>query len=228
MTSPARKEPSVNELKKRLSDATLRWRDAELKVHELEELRKQKLPAIPEKLDFRNITRPGGITIVNIFIEHTTCPWLLFGQSYLRQGQSHNQGRWRLGAYLEGATDFEHDSAHAIDIPLIGVEIENAEYGVTTLKAWIDPTPRYSEHFNVPPKGYDPRKHPEAEKCSVCKGKKGEDDEPHIIVPEGFYCSPENPELFKQLRGLQVEITIGSEAGASIKHWLKWEAKLEP
>jgi hypothetical protein len=212
-------------MKERLDERTRLWRDSEEKVHELEELRKVKLPEFPQKLDFRKITRPGSITTVNVTIDYTRCPWLLFGQCYLRQNDGANKGNWRLGAYLADATDFEHDSAHALSFPLIGVHVTAADYGTTHIQGWIDPQPRWSEDFCIPPKGYDPRKHPDAEMCPQCKGKKGSENQRHIMVPEGFYSPPKNPELFKQMRGLKVEIDIGPKS--NVDYWLKWEAKRE-
>jgi len=127
-------------------------------------------------------------------------PWLDFGELQLR-----NEGRicW-LAAYLSnGVTDFEHDSAYALRLPIIGLRFEAIMYHTTYITAWVDPDG--TEDFNVPRPGYNPAKHPESVMCNseYCVR------EPHIIVPQGFYVPPFDEELFEAVRGKKLEITVG-------------------
>ncbi len=155
-------------------------------------------------IDLSKITRDAG----KIFTEVRLCDganlflWIKFSQCYLRK---FNDERWCLGAYLRSATDFEHDSAHALSLSLIGINFESIDYGLTRFSGWIKPDS--SEHFRVPTPGYNPLKHPETEKCSEdhCQSKENR----HVIVPENFYVPPENTELFKLVRGRRVEVVTG-------------------
>jgi hypothetical protein len=97
------------------------------------------------------------------------------------------------------ATDFEHDSAYALSLPLIGLEFQGVHYHQTQIRAWVGVNP---EHFHVPLPGYDPTKHPKAVVCTNCPKK-------HPIVPEGFYFPPFERELFKKIRGREVLIKVG-------------------
>src|SRR3989344_2568669 len=104
-----------------------------------------------EFTDLSNITRYSdkARTVVTIQPDfrgfNEAFKWLEFGQAQLR-----NEGRicW-LGAYLtEGVSDFEHDSAHALRLPLIGLQFEHLWYQNTHFKAWVDPN--NPDDFRVP------------------------------------------------------------------------------
>jgi hypothetical protein len=158
--------------------------------------------------DLRAVTRESEryLTRVKLYHDHfRSKEWFIMGQARLtKQARENGPSRWTFDAYLaEGATDFEHDSAYAIRMGLIGVEFKSIYYGHTEVVAVIDPID--FDGFCVPPPGYNPMKLPDAEKCEDdhCKG------EPHIIVPEGHYVPPNDAELFKKVRGRFIEITFG-------------------
>jgi hypothetical protein len=168
-----------------------------------------------ETTDLRKITRHSNLCLTVVYIQddsdNSTRPrftWITCGQSCLVTYRDHPDGRWVLKAYLSGgATDFEHDSAYAFRLPLVGVQFEGVDYQQTRLNAWVDPTLRSEfelTSFRVPRPGYNPMKHPDAVKCKDkrCGGK-------HIIVPEGFYAgAPFDSELYNHVKGRQVNILI--------------------
>lgn len=160
-------------------------------------------PDLPAAADLRPITRSSDrlVTRVQLNIDFNKSDWLLFGMSDLRFHE--NLKQWSLQAYLDGgATDFEHDSAYAIRLPLVGLHFDSLFYHQPRFTAWVDATnPR---DFNVPTAGYDPRKMEGAHRCKTCTGK-----ESHVIVPEDFYVPPFDPALFNMVKGQRVEITIG-------------------
>lgn len=142
--------------------------------------------------------------------------WLTFGECELRTDSKRSA---RLEAHLKGSTcDFEHDTAWALRLPLIGLQL--ADVGVwhsrTHFTAWVDPDAGGSmPDFHVPRPGYNPMAHPEAEICDgiydekkrkYCKWNEGKK---HIIVPEGFYVPPFDRELYEVVRGKRVEISTG-------------------
>ena len=125
-------------------------------------------------------------------------------QEWLHLGAVSLTERGILNARMDkGATDFEHDSAYACCLPLIGVKMEYIDSHVTILTAWINPQHEpFSPEFNVPPADYNPMEHPDTVMCDQC-------EEPHPIVPEGFYTPPFDEELFEAVRGKKVTIYIG-------------------
>ncbi len=159
-----------------------------------------------ELTDLRSITRDSDTCLTTVYIkmsqEERRVEWLVFGQAQIRI--HHRPSSIWLTAYLkDGATDFEHDSAYALRLPLIGLEFEGVRYHTTMLKAWIDPNEEDEDgDFHVPRPGYNPMELDEAEVCKEC-------EEQHIIVPEDFYVPPFNKELFDLVRGKEVDIRIG-------------------
>lgn len=140
----------------------------------------------------------------------TKLKWLVFGAAMLKQARDNFDGRWFLEAYMKDATDFEHDSALALRLPLIGLRICRVRHQHTIMAAWVDPNEDVSSdgrwaEFHVPRAGYDPTKHPEACVCKTgqCKSK------PHPMVPPGFYVPPFDLDLYMAVRGKKVEITLG-------------------
>ena len=126
--------------------------------------------------------------------------WLRFGQvNIVKQ----NRGEvYHLYAYLDKGIDFEHDSAYAVKLPLIGLSFINTLYHVTELCAWVDPNvDREFPDFHVPRPNYDPRKHPDAEKI-----KQGGKE--YIVVPEKFYLPKFDKTLYDLVRGKKVKIQI--------------------
>lgn len=143
--------------------------------------------------------------------------WLTFGECELRVDGK--RGSARLEAHLKGSTcDFEHDTAWALKLPLIGLKLD--EMGVwrsrTHFTAWVDPDAGGDmPSFHVPRPGYNPMAHKDIEICDgiyderkkkYCKWNEGKK---HIIVPEGFYVPPFDAELYEAVRGKRVEISTG-------------------
>jgi len=170
-----------------------------------------------EPLDFRPICRDvdkHGLR-VSVRDPHTAAivTWIEAGESDLRS--SNDRTQWdltaRLGPSEEGhtvPTDFEHDSAYAFCLPLIGVRFDMAMGHNMIFTAWINPR---TESFGVPPADYDPRKHPRTTMCTdkdCIEGPLEHGFGPHMIVPEGFYIPEHNAKLFEQMRGLKVEIVF--------------------
>jgi hypothetical protein len=166
-------------------------------------------PALPRGipyLDFTRITRDATKvrTTVTLDASGGRVPWILCGMADLRVW-SEPKRKWRLSAYLKaGTTDFEHDSAYAFCLPLVGVTFESIYYGVTTAVAWIGGDDDAECDFRVPGPGYDPLTLPGTVRCSSCRGKNS-----HAIVPEHHYQPPPEPGLFALVRGCRVEIVTG-------------------
>jgi hypothetical protein len=142
-----------------------------------------------------------------LFTDYERSVWIQLGEIMLRQRDSHNRGVWKLGAYLQNCTDFEHDAAWLLKIDLVGVEFTAVEYGLTHFQGYIKADDE--DDFRVGNADYNPIIDP---KTKACKGTQKEycrRGEPHLIVPEGFYLPPENPDLFNIVRGRRVEVTTG-------------------
>jgi hypothetical protein len=163
----------------------------------------------PERTDLRAVCRRSDtcITTVHLCLEsdRRDFEWLVLGEAQLESGR---RGRGRmLKAYLTtGVTDFEHDSAYALQLPLIGVELDAVYYHSTHLVGYVDPElGSFTPSFHVPRPGYNPMDHEDAFECDEGHCKK----DPHIIVPEDHYVPPFDKELFEAVRGKRVEIHIG-------------------
>lgn len=165
-----------------------------------------KMTKTVELTDLSSITRNPHQSLTTIYIEtemRRLEKWLAFGETNI----SSDRNGTLLSAFLqEGVTDFEHDSAYALRLPLIGLTIDMVRYSTCVLTAWIDPND--SHNFAVPPPGYNPMNDPQAEQCSseYCK-------DPHIIVPEHLYVPLFDQELYEAVRGKKVEIRIGPNYG---------------
>lgn len=159
----------------------------------------EKTQPIPT-LDLRPITRSTDFCSLEVRLHwdwDLNFVWIRAGQASLRL--DHSRFKY-LHAYLPvGVTDFEHDSAYAFRLPLVGIELKDLSYHQTEIQAYIDAN--NPEDFHIPPPDYNPMKHP---KSFTCKDKGCEKH--HIIVPEGFYCPPRDPELFEKVKGKRVEI----------------------
>jgi hypothetical protein len=79
-------------------------------------------------------------------------------------------------------------------------------YGRVSILAWIAGE---EDDFRVPPVGYGKllKNHPETVICKECR-KRDKDMPHHMLVPPGFYVPPKQPELYAQMVGRCVEITI--------------------
>lgn len=172
--------------------------------------------------DLRGICRERDRCVARVdFMDdygHKRVPWIITGQAQFRAESESGRrpGEYRFEAYLDNATDFEHDSAYAIRLPLVGVQFVSGYYHTMTFVALVDPSPvgqEFGNDFGVPRAGYDPRKHPDAQ---TCRDKRcHEEDEggkvrkSHIIVPQGFYVPPYDRELHEFARARRVEVTFG-------------------
>jgi hypothetical protein len=134
--------------------------------------------------------------------EHTE--WLRLGEVQLGRitDRSGELPFWILSAFLaRNATDGEHDSAHAIRLPLIGVCLDSVIYHATQILAVVHPGADENQ-FRVPRPGYDPFIN--AVRCRDCKGKAS-----HQIVEN--YLPPYDDELFRIVAGLEVQIVISQD-----------------
>lgn len=162
-----------------------------------------------EKTDIRGITRMSDRMLTTVELGHRQekrIEWLILGQCQVNYNEPTKT--WALEARMtSGVTDFEHDSAYALRLPLIGLTFEAVYYHQTKLNAWVDPEfdRHEGDNFRVPLPGYNPMEHPRATKCkdSHCESKG------HVIIPEGFWLPPFNKALFDAVRGRQVTISIG-------------------
>ncbi len=156
-----------------------------------------------EHLDLRSITRHSdslqcSIDIVGRDANYRTTRfnWIICGAASIQNEERACNINARMNA-----TDFEHDSIYAFRISLIGLKyLFTSDHG-SAFEAYVNPD---TDDFRIPPVGYNPEK---AEGAFSCEDKECEDK--HIIVPEGFYVPPLNPELFKKAAGKKLDIYIG-------------------
>lgn len=158
-----------------------------------------------ELLDLRSITRSSNIarTTIGIYMGarwegyDAFNPWIEMGVCEIR-----NEGNlcWISARLDYGVTDIEHDAPYALRLPLIGLQFSSVYNHYTVLKAYIDPN--NSDEFHVPEPGYNPAAHKDIYECTSC-------EKPHIMVPEEYYVPPVNKELYKKIRGCEVDIRIG-------------------
>lgn len=159
-----------------------------------------------EYTNLNDITRNSDVAITLVTIQpdyrkfREAFRWLEFGEAELRNDE---RICWLDARLTAGVTDFEHDSAHALRLPLIGLTFQHLWYQNAYFKAWVNPND--PDGFRVPRAGYNPMKLPDAYTCEsdYCK------EEPHIVVPEGYYCPPYDEELYEAVRGAELEIIIG-------------------
>jgi hypothetical protein len=154
-------------------------------------------------LDLRSVTRDSDKTECRILLQdhprHPASPWIILGQVLIRLDRHLPLLMARAKA---GVTDFEHDSAYVLRIPLIGVKLLEVDHEVE-LEAYIHPGKEGRDDFLVPVDGYDPEKLEGATICEECEEK-------HVIVPEGYYAGPPfNQDLHEELRGRRIIIRIG-------------------
>ena len=183
--------------------------------------RQAREDACPVKeTDLLSLSRGTDKSRSYVYLEwdwETRIKWLTFGQATLRTNDRRD-GRWTLEARMgHGATDGEHDTAIVLRLPLIGVEFEWADHHQFRFHGYVEPgldAKDRSNGFHVPRPGYDPTKHPKAEMCNgKYDGKKNwckwGDGKKHVIVPEGFYVPPFDPELYKLVAGKRVQLLLG-------------------
>mgnify|MGYP001560155714 CR=1 FL=1 len=165
----------------------------------------------PPLLDLRNCTRGCVTTRTEISISMTGdnrsfSPWILLGRVLIRPDGERGSGKHVVAGRLNGgATDFEHSSAFAFRIPVIGLSCPDyVDDSVVEFNAWVSPVfePRWTE-LRVPSGHYDPFDLPGASICSECDPK-------HLVVPEGYYAGPpHNSALAEIVAGKRIKIQIG-------------------
>jgi hypothetical protein len=157
----------------------------------------------PQRLDLRPMCRHSDKCRTVVRIVPPRFPkieWIVAGESQIRFV---DDGRVaHLLAYLDAATDLEHDSAWILQLPIVGLALRDVHYGTTRLYGWIEADDLGD--FRVPRAGYDPRQHPEVRPCNVewCEGPAG-----HPMVPE--HMPPPNADLHHSMKGRLIEIDIG-------------------
>jgi hypothetical protein len=158
-------------------------------------------------LDLTSISRPGARTSIDVY-GYERRPWIkLHDVSLVQHDNGSRRGTWTLDAYWGGrATDREHDSAHILRLALSGVTLDMVHYGRVSILAWIAGE---EDDFHVPPQGYGEllKNHPDTEICKECR-KRDNTAPLHMMVPPGFYVPPRQPELYAQMVGRRIEITI--------------------
>lgn len=166
-----------------------------------------------QETDLRGISRDSDTCRTTVTVDmgydengrEKLVKWIVAGQGQLDKLDGHRRvQRWWLRSYLDNATDFEHDSAYAFRLPLLAVEFKAVWWHQVHFNALINPNE--PDDFHVPLPGYNPLEHPKTEQCPEerCQGEHA-----HLIVPEGMYVPPFEPELFKLVAGRPVEIVIG-------------------
>lgn len=158
-----------------------------------------------EHIDLRNICRETDLVEVTVsFMDYDSRveTWITLGQASLR---TNGRNGWELYARMD-ATDFEHDSAYVINLPLVGLQLDSVWYNQCNFIAWIDPeSGEFGPNFRVPTSSdYDPRK---LEDTYMCESDRCE--KPHPVIPEKYYQPPFDRKLFEKVRGKKVEISFG-------------------
>lgn len=163
------------------------------------------------KTDLTAITGKSPMfTSVEIVKERGYFEWIVCGETCLNR--TGTDRKWTIGAYLDKATDGDHDTAYAFRFTLIGVEFEFMSSGTSHFVGWIASDEHASENsddqfgtFRVPRNGeYDPLRMKGAQKCDRCKGS-----DKHMFVPDGFYLPPFDRELYEAVKGKQLRIATG-------------------
>lgn len=160
------------------------------------------------RTDLRSITRSSDkiVTVIELVdrYDRRRHTWILCGSVNLRTNDR-RPGDVELTCYLTaGVTDFEHDSAYAFQLPLIGWTFDSIYYSAVSFTAWVHPEIDRMLGFRVPGPGYNPMEDDDIYECK--DGSCAED--PHLMVPEGLYIAPHNPELYEKVKGKKVRITI--------------------
>jgi hypothetical protein len=158
--------------------------------------------------DLRHINRESDLVECTVYISDGDWnhprgdlkKWLVLGQVQLRT----DLHPMELKAYLpEGVTDFEHDSAWAMILPLIGVKFDTVRYHTTILEAYV--APRSLEDFHVPWPGYNPMEMEDATNCDLDRCE----EDPHLMVGEDSYTPYNDSTLYRAVEGRFVRIRIG-------------------
>lgn len=151
-----------------------------------------------QELDLASVTRTENQRYCQISVQDGTSlkkkAWISCGEVSFSEGRAGHTIR----AYLnQDATDFEHDSALAFSIPIIGLTFVHVYNGTVLFRAFIAPPQSHYdwEDFRVPREIIDLK---EATQCDYC-------EDAHPIVE---YLPEANPELYRQLSGREIEIFL--------------------
>jgi hypothetical protein len=179
--------------------------------------KKAKRPGwVPPETDLRGITRRPETcrTVIYLcdYLGHAKWRWIILGEVEFRSHDRNGQ-RHYISAYMSGgATDFEHDSAVAFQLPVLGLKFEGLWHHTAHFSAIVDPLhdeqgdevdDMTNGEFRVPGPGYDPTKLPGATTCDYGQCQ------PHPIVPEGHYLPPHDRKLHEAVAGRYIEIHVG-------------------
>lgn len=156
---------------------------------------------IPQ-LDLRPLTRSSDRVSCIVLIKNDagrTIPWIRMGEVSLRHHEYDNF-HMLASRYTDGVTDFEHDSAWAIQLPIIGLTAPvSFDYSVMRFSGIIPPARSFARYFHVPKEAVSPSKIEGAQLCDRCGMK-------HWIVPR-FVPEP-NIQLNKMMEGEKIEFII--------------------
>lgn len=122
--------------------------------------------------------------------------WLRFGECRIA-----NEGRTCfIGSRLrDGITDFEHDSAYAVHIGLIGLQYKFTDNHVSHFEAFLTTEP---EDIRIYPADFDPAKVKGSSKCDYKGCNK------HLMLPDGYFTPPMY-EFARVVAGKRISITMG-------------------
>lgn len=180
-----------------------------------------KAPWGPTAVDLTNCTRWSKHTrsTIQIFnpVTNQWQEWLVFGEVTIRKEDPFRGCLGMVGARCTaGVTDFEHDSAWAFHIPIMGIQYEQAcEYSCVHVFASIpiDVADRNTyDDLRVPLGPYEPGNLEGARLCKDRHCPRREEGEKggHVIVPEGYYAGPPaDRSLSRMVAGRRIQITIG-------------------
>lgn len=122
--------------------------------------------------------------------------WLKFGACRIT-----NEGRnCFIGSRMrDGITDFEHDSAYAVHISLIGLQYKFTDNHTSHFEAFLTTTP---EDIRIYPADFEPEKVKGSWKCKQSHCDK------HLMLPDGFFTPPMY-EFARVVAGKRISITMG-------------------
>lgn len=163
-------------------------------------------PTDIKPLDLSKISDDGDTMITTIQLEDYDLqgllkrgPWLTFGTASIR-----TETTCDIGAHLSGGVqDFEHSSAYAVRINLVGLRFKFTSGHVSYFEAHL--TPKYDD-IRIHEPDFDPTKVKGAVMCKECEDK-------HLLLPDGYYIPPVY-KYAKLVAGTRVSITIGPNWGA--------------
>lgn len=158
-----------------------------------------------EHLDLRKFTRNSEQIVSTISVVDETGvqhPWIMCGEVEIKPPHSRT-GTITLAAYMDNATDREHDSAYAFMFELFRLDFKYISSGLSWFEGIISvPTNRFDmDKFRVPAPGVDLFEGSKECNSKYCDGRK------HRIVD---YLPKPNHELWKRLGGHSITLVTGA------------------